>query len=957
MKKIKLTYLLLLLSTLSTFAVPAFRGIMVMTQPDGTSLSVLRYGDESFSYTTTDDGFVVQQNELGFYEYAAMDVWGAIRTRGVVAKNSSNRNNKEKRFLKNPSTFGTRISDIVAPNRRRSVVSQKSYPLSGNPKSLVILAEFTNKKFSVPNPQQAYTALLNQAGYSTNGGTGSARDYFSDNSNGVFAPDFIVVGPVSLDQTYNYYGQNINGSDANPRQMIIDACKKADTLGVDFSEYDTDGDGFVDNVFVYYAGYNAAEGGPDDAVWPHRWTLSTPYPIDGKKINDYACTSELKGNSGSNMCGIGTFVHEFGHVLGLPDFYATNGAKHATLGSWDVMDAGPYNNAGRTPPGYSAYERFFLGWLTPTVLNQPSLVTLESLLSTNKACLITQSRTHNLNGKSPSPTQFILLENRQKSDWDAYLPGHGLLVTRVNYNASTWRDNGPNNIATALGVDIIEAGMYAVNSASDPFPGTANVTSFRPTLRSGIDIDIDINQPLTYISESGGIVSFRYDGGGAGFPHYEAFPKTLNPFITVQEQPSDSQLFAVVGTKLIEPLKLSLKNGANFSIRPMVNPSSEWVNTTFSLSPMADSTLNVNVAIRYLPLLASFDEFHRDTLVITADKYTTYEIPLKGQSGRPILVEVPVARTATDTTSSSFVANWDAAFDATGYYLSVYAFTGTENTLSEGFASFKDDIIPTDWLSNFTTNDKTIFGKEEPSLTFSSSSDTLYSERYLFPIEKISFWMHSLGATGSKLFVDGFDGENWERIQVVDINATMKKVVKELSLPASNTYSRFRMMYEKNNGKMLFDDFTVHFTQNVTYVYHHKYTTNLSEELSGLSSNTTYKYRVQATDKTPYYENITGYSNEIEVLTTQFILNDPTQLTIRVKSSGGGYEVEVTEFDANHRLYIYSIQGQVLAEVTPTSNIISIPTLPENGMYILKYSKKDAIKRADPSTKLFYHIN
>ena len=953
MKKIKLTYLLLLLSTLSTFAVPAFRGIMVMTQPDGTSLSVLRYGDESFSYTTTDDGFVVQQNELGFYEYAAMDVWGAIRTRGVVAKNSYNRSNKEKRFLKKSMTFGTRISDIVVPNRRRSVVSQKSYPLSGNPKSLVILAEFTNKKFSVPNPQQAYTALLNQAGYSTNGGTGSARDYFSDNSNGVFAPDFIVVGPVSLDQTYNYYGQNINGSDANPRQMIIDACKKADTLGIDFTEYDTDGDGIVDNVFVYYAGFNAAEGGPSDAVWPHRWMLSPPFVIDGKKIVDYACTSELKGNSGSNMCGIGTFVHEFGHVLGLPDFYATNDSTHATLGSWDVMDAGPYNNAGRTPPAYSSYERFSLGWLTPTVLKQPDLVTLESLLSSNTACMITESRSHNLNGGSPNSPQFLMLENRQKTGWDAYVPGHGLLVTRVNYNKSTWSANGPNNIATALGVDIVEAGSYAVNSASDPFPGTANVTFYRPTLRNGTDI----NQPLTYITEMNGKITFRYDGGGAGFPHYEAFPKTLNTFVTVQEQASDSQLFAVVGTKLIEPLKLSLKNGANFSIRSMANPSSEWVNTTFSLSPMGDSTLNVNVAIRYLPLLASFDEFHRDTLVITADKYTTYEIPLKGQSGRPVLVEVPIARVATDTTSSSFVANWDAAFDATGYYLSVYSFTGTKNTISEGFTSFMTDSVPTDWLSNFTTKQITIYGNETPSLVFSSNSDTLLSERYLFPIEKISFWIHSMSATGSKLFVDGFDGENWDRIQVIDINATMKKIIKELPLPASNTFSRFRITYEKAQGNVLLDDFTVHFTQNVTYVCRHKFTTQLSEELSGLSSNTTYKYRVQATDKTLYYENITDYSNEIEVLTTQFILNDPTQLTIRVKSSGGGYEVEVAEFDANHRLYIYSIQGQVLAEITPTSNIISIPTLPENGMYILKYSKKDAIKRVDPSTKLFYHLN
>jgi len=544
-----------------------------------------------------------------------------------------------------------------------------------------------------------------------------------------------------------------------------------------------------------------------------------------------------------------------------------------------------------------------------------------------------------------------MLENRQKTSWDTYLPGHGLLVTRVNYNSSTWASNGPNNIATALGVDIIEAGMYAVNSASDPFPGTSDITFLRPTLRNGTDI----NQPLTYISESGGVITFRYDGGGEGFPHYDAFPSALNLFVTMQESPSDSQLLPVVGQKLVQPLKLELKHAENFFIRSMADPSSEWTSSLL-LSPSADSILNVKVAIRYLPMLASFDKYHLDTLVITCDQYTKYEIPLKGQSSRPVLVAVPVARAATDTTSSSFVANWDAAFDATGYYLSAYSFTGQSNSLSEGFDNLLDNIVPTDWALNFDTKYASPYGKASPSLVFTTSQDTLLTERYLFPIEKLSFWVKGISATGSKFYVDGFDGHNWIHIDTL-FSTEMSIGVKEIVLPVSNTFSRFRMMYEKNNGNMLFDDFTVYFTQNVSYVCHHKHTTSLSDTIVGLLPNTTYQYRLQATDKTEYYENITAYSNEIDVLTTQFILNDPTQLTVRVKSSGVGYEAEVTEFDTNYRLYIYSIQGQVLAEIIPTSNIIAIPTLPENGLYILKYSKKDAIKRADPSTKLFYHVN
>ena len=158
----------------------------------------------------------------------------------------------------------------------------------------------------------------------------------------------------------------------------------ADAAGLDFTQYDTDGDGYVDNVFVYYAGYNEAEGGAANTIWPHRWSVSdagitSGITFDGKKINDYSCTSELKGTSGTNMCGIGTFCHEFGHVLGLPDFYDTSGTQSNTLDEWDIMDYGAYSNSGCTPPAYSAYERFFLGYLTPQQINTASDITLQPM--------------------------------------------------------------------------------------------------------------------------------------------------------------------------------------------------------------------------------------------------------------------------------------------------------------------------------------------------------------------------------------------------------------------------------------------------------------------------------------------------------------------------------------------------------------------------------------------------
>jgi hypothetical protein len=196
----------------------------------------------------------------------------------------------------------------------------------------------------------------------------------------------------------------------------------------------------------------------------------------------YACTSELSGNEleSSGMCGIGTFCHEFSHVLGLPDLYATNSSKHKTMGDWDILDYGPYNNEGRTPPSYSAYERFFMDWMTPEVINEDGNYKLEDLKISNKAYLISANNQHNLVGVNPDPKEFYLMEYRDTIGWDKFIPGNGMLVTKINFDESRWFDNIVNNNPSTMGVDIIEADgiQYGDAKPGDLFPGSANVTAF-----------------------------------------------------------------------------------------------------------------------------------------------------------------------------------------------------------------------------------------------------------------------------------------------------------------------------------------------------------------------------------------------------------------------------------------------------------------------------------------------
>jgi M6 family metalloprotease-like protein len=530
--RLKRLYLFLLLSfpILNLLAVPASPDPITITQADGSVLSVKLQGDEFYHCQTTLDGYLLTPDANGILNYAQQDSLGNIVSTNVKAHDIEKRSAEELLLLQGLNkninfsnrSMKSRVQRAPSAVSASSSATSTGYPLTGSPKALIILVNFSDLAFVTASPNTAYTNLLNQAGYSDNGGTGSAADYFRDNSMGVLTPQFDVVGPVTLPKTMAYYGTNdAQGLDLYPQQMVIDACTAAHNSGVNFSQYDTDHNGVVDNVFIYYAGHNEAEGGGVTTIWPHKWNLPNHATVfNGVAVYNYACTSELRSSTGTNMCGIGTFCHEFGHVLGLPDYYATNSATHHTLSSWNIMDYGPYLNSGRTPPAYSGYDRFFLNWLVPTEIKDAGNYSLNALNTSNNAYLITQNGNSNLIGNNPNPVEFFTLENRQNTGWDSFLPGHGMLLTHIYYNSSTWIANTVNNDPLAMGVDIIEADGLANSTtlSGDAFPGTANVTFYNPLLRAGTDI----GKPITEIVETNGVISFKLKGGLA----------TLDPLTT-----------------------------------------------------------------------------------------------------------------------------------------------------------------------------------------------------------------------------------------------------------------------------------------------------------------------------------------------------------------------------------------------------------------------------------------
>ncbi len=469
----------------SLWAIPARRNGVVTTQPDGSQIIVYQHGDEHFHWITNEKGDWLTVDADGFYR-----VTEALSTEQIAQRR--------------------------AQSSRRA--QQAAYPLNVAPRGLVILVNFADVAFETEKAEidsmligKNYTRDYS---YTYRGKTyhvtseGSARQYFYDSSNGQYNPQFDIVGPVKVSNDMAYYGKNnSSGKDSKPEYMIEDACKLADTeCNVDFSQYDNDGDGYVDFVFVIYAGYGEADGGASNTIWPHAWNLYSAAgkrcELDGKVVDLYACGNELDFFSKIHT-GIGTFCHEFSHVLGLPDLYVTNNANHTTMNEWDIMDYGPYNNDGNTPPAFSAYERFFMGWLTPRLITEPENVTLAELNKSQEALLISETDQHNLIGNDPNPTTFYMLENRQQTGWDEYLPGHGLMLTKIQYSYSKWFNNTVNNNDKQMGVDLIEAMDAAVDygQASDLFPEGA--TKYLQIA----------NHPIENITEVNGIIHFKHQGG------------------------------------------------------------------------------------------------------------------------------------------------------------------------------------------------------------------------------------------------------------------------------------------------------------------------------------------------------------------------------------------------------------------------------------------------------------
>ena len=837
-------------------AIPADPEAKKVRQPDGSTITVFIRGDEHAHLLVGDDGTPLFYNpKTKAYEYAQLQ-GTHITGSGIMAKDAAARDAKAKAYVE--AMNAGQIIRTVSRNRAFPSTSAKrkkteakggaqririnDFPTIGHQKSLVILWEFSDMDFtSIDNPKQFFNGLLNTPGFTWEGTgiNGSAVDFYHASSFNKFDPEFVVVGPVKLSKPASYYGSDNPSQDAKIYEAIIESCNALDSE-INFADYDADNDGKVDNIYFFYAGNGQADTpNGTELIWPHSYYLGESgwkqnLVLDGKQIDRYTCSNELRYKSDGEKVptGIGTFVHEFGHVLGLADHYDTSyGILNFGVGSWDTMAQGSYNNDMNTPPVFSAFERAELGWLdyTDLSIDADSVNVLPNLADCNKAYRIPVDGT---NGN-----EYFILENRQQTGWDKYLPGHGMLTWHIDMDETAWKNNIVNTDPGHQRVDIVEVDGSATETTrgGDIMPGTANVTQYQLKSWAGSDL-----LKIDHVAEANDTIRMMLAGTKFKMPAPESvlvsdiqdssFVATWTPVPDATQYKVSAYTTDNDGNKVfVQGLE-----GKNY-------PSVDQIKVE-GLEPLTDYKVSVSAE------LASYKSDDTEVPVQT--------LPLAFKK------KMPEGLTAADITENGFTAKWNDVDGATDYLATLYHHTFDTKTTDKGY-DFTDkyDGLPELWSTSSQTYYaiKGYYGQAAPSLRMSSNNDYLIIAYPEVKIEAVSLWLRS-SKSGNKLHVEADNNGQWVELSTLDVPTTGKVVSVN-----TDGAAKIRLRLERTSGYVVMDDVVAkcHVTLRTPVAGYDKVTTGGKNNIafSGLDAGEKYSFRIQATDGT----DLSYLSNECVV--------------------------------------------------------------------------------------------
>lgn len=743
---------LLILSALPAAAVPAYPGLISVRQSDGSTLTIRRAGDEYHNMAYSTDGYALLYNRATRnYEYARLD-GSDIVTSGIVAADESMRDADARHFLSGidreaiDRQFGKdwgvarakasgRDSEGCRPGQDRVVRINYNVPTTGDRDVLVILVEFADKKFDecagMGDPREYYDRFFHEEGFSDNGCHGSAYDYYYKGSLGKYRPDFHVLGPIQVSGGYADYAGD--GGSAATYRMIQEVVPLADSMyDIDFRQFDTDGDGLIDNVYCLYAGYGQADSPVSDSIWPHSFNLSAihaEFEVDGVTVDRYTVSQQVNGVSNLPV-GIGTFGHEFGHVLGLADHYNNSspmGNPPNNVGNWDVMSSGSYNNDQNCPAAFSAFERYSLGWCEPTHLDpgEARKISISPYMDSGE-CFRIDVR--------PDDREYFLIENRQRTDWDSYLPGHGILVWHIEEDQYKWDVNKPNYDQNHQSIDIVEAGKLLTSTGhdSDAFPGTRDVRNY-----SFLNWNNSKAFGFEWVEEQ--------EDGHCWFLLSDTDYRLSTPEVSSKDIMGTSAVVAWKGDPIADSYEISLlKDGTEVYYTTAEESGEVRVD---GLEPETEYEVTVSSRLNSLRSETAVASFV--TLARQIEEYT------------------PVAYPAREITGTEFLARWREIPVATGYEISLYGRThDAEGELTHGFDDFTttNPGLPEGWeITPKQGRMETEYGQASPSVRLRDEDARLLVAVPGEKIDSISFWF-STSKAGVDLVVEKGAGKEWSEV-------------------------------------------------------------------------------------------------------------------------------------------------------------------------------------------------
>lgn len=527
MKKIVINLLICLIAVSShvtdMLAVPAYPNKIWVMAANGKYVAISMRGDENLKYAVTEDDYTLLCDSTGWWYAAYTEETGVVKSDFMLmAADDETKELKQykatcPKMLIPKRDVHNHVNRIIGVNNAK----QKG-PIVGERRALVILMQYKDLRFKTT--RKDFESLFNELDYHKGNATGSVRDYYHFASQGQLDYVSDIYGPYTTKNNMSYYGGNtvVGGNDSHAVELCIEAMKcLPDTI--DYSQYDNDGDGLIDNVHIIYAGYGEEAGGSSSAIWaheyPHRIILTSEI---GYSLAGYSCSPELRGNQGSNISHIGVVCHELGHALGAMDYYDTNygtGGEYNGTGQWDIMATGSWNDDGRTPANFNPYVRTAIfGWNKQETLAPEQQIVMPRMEADNAE----QTAVYRMD--TGSEGDYFLLENRQQYGFDAALPGAGLMVYHVHPNIERYRSTNTINATHPQAMYPVCASYSEpskkkygnINSKECPFPGSNNVKSFTPfsmpaaVAWNGSDSKVSVQDITLYASN--GSIAFTTGG-------------------------------------------------------------------------------------------------------------------------------------------------------------------------------------------------------------------------------------------------------------------------------------------------------------------------------------------------------------------------------------------------------------------------------------------------------------